>query len=124
MTLAADIITELTNEWGITPIPDFLNKKYLGMGENDEQVLVDTKDPTERPYSVGASPLYRIETNFTLEVEGYVVEAQRDAAIVEIKRIIRAKVISSGWWEILGAPEDDGDNTHGSRMKGIQILVT
>lgn len=127
-TLVDQIIAELTAQWTAantsTKTPVFINLKdqdreFSGRGNasgEGEVVGILTLEAREEPIIVSN---HIIHTPFTITVDSD-TESIRDQYLVEIKRIIRAKSISGGWWEITGKFTDDKIRDSSGILEGFE----
>lgn len=130
-TLADTILSELSTKW--TPgntnskTPVFINDKDEdrifaaqgnASGEGEVVALIVGEGDEERASLNGANHI--ITTPFTITADSD-VESDRDLYLTEIKRIIRAKSISGGWWEIKNNFDDDKIRDSSGILKGEQV---
>ena len=115
-TLVDQIITELATEWnanlisdgegGFKTPPTFYNSKSESRRHNGPEAIgIRTEDSIE-DIAVLSHASFIIDTPFRVTIDSD-LEADRDSFIGEVKRIIRAKSISGGWWEIGTKFNDD-----------------
>lgn len=130
-TLTDTIKTELTNGWtagncsGSTPV--FINLKdedreqsAKGNASGEGEVVgIRTGEEKEVPADLARS-MYIRNTPFTIIADSD-TESIRDQYITEIKRIIRAKSIAGGHWEIGRGFEDDKIRDSSGIMNGNEM---
>ena len=130
-TLVDQIIAELTAEWTAantsTKTPVFINLKdqdreFSGRGNasgEGEVVGISTGDAVEEVATITRGS-YIITTPFTITADSD-TESIRDQYLVEIKRIIRAKSITSGHWEITRNFPDDNIRDSSGILSGEEV---
>ena len=130
-TLVDQIIAELTNKW--TPgntnskTPVFINLKdedriFSAKGNasgEGEVVGVDVGEADEEIATITRGS-YIIITPFTIIADSD-SESDRDLYLTEIKRIIRAKSITAGHWEIKRKFNDDLIRGSSGELEGEEM---
>ncbi len=130
-TLVNQIIAEFVAEWiaanTSTKTPTFINLKdedrdFAAQGNasgEGEVVGIGVGENSEVPASLTGNS-HIITTPFTITADSD-TESIRDEYLVEIKRIIRAKTISGGHWEIGNKFNDDKIRDSSGILKGSEL---
>lgn len=126
-TLVDTIIAELVTEWndelisdgeeGFKDPPTFYNSKNESRRHNGPEAIgIRTEDSKETVASLsGQNVIISTPFKFIIDSDD---EDDRDSFVGEVKRIIRAKSISGGWWEINGKFNNDKKRGSGGFLKG------
>jgi hypothetical protein len=118
-TIIAEIIAQWSNPSGVT-IMSVINLKDESREANlPENIGVETFIEKE-PVAVLSGANFIRDTPFRIVIDSD-TEATRDIMVTEVKSIIRSKVISGGWWQILSNLEDENMRDYHAILRGKEV---
>lgn len=120
VTLADDIISELNTSWnsGTITKPTMYNGEQKQPNKSVPLLWIMDGKADSEPKAMNQAAL--ISTPFNIKGKAS-SDANALATMNEIKRIIKAKSITGGWWEIVGEDMVEREGFTAIELDGVQI---